>query len=75
MSLELYHALISTCSQKVRLVLAEKHLDWTNGCCSPICNTSSIPGDTSRFPAADRLCRVRRAQQFPTHGCSVLGRS
>ena len=29
MSLELYHAAISTCSQKVRLVLAEKELDWT----------------------------------------------
>lgn len=28
-SLELYHAAISTCSQKVRLVLAEKQLDWT----------------------------------------------
>ncbi len=26
---ELYHAAISTCSQKVRLVLAEKGLDWT----------------------------------------------
>lgn len=26
--LELYHAPISTCSQKVRLVLAEKQLDW-----------------------------------------------
>jgi glutathione S-transferase len=26
--LELYHALISTCSQKVRLVLAEKQLTW-----------------------------------------------
>jgi glutathione S-transferase len=26
--LELYHAPISTCSQKVRLVLAEKRLDW-----------------------------------------------
>jgi glutathione S-transferase len=26
--LELYHALISTCSQKVRLVLAEKQLAW-----------------------------------------------
>ena len=26
--LELYHAPISTCSQKVRLVLAEKKLDW-----------------------------------------------
>ncbi|MET3905842.1 glutathione S-transferase [Bradyrhizobium sp. S3.3.6] len=30
MSLELHHALTSTCSQKVRLVLAEKHLDWTS---------------------------------------------
>jgi glutathione S-transferase len=28
--LELYHAPISTCSQKVRLVLAEKGLDWTS---------------------------------------------
>ncbi len=28
--LELYHALISTCSQKVRLVLAEKQLDWVS---------------------------------------------
>ncbi len=28
--LELYHAPISTCSQKVRLVLAEKQLDWTS---------------------------------------------
>lgn len=27
--LELYHAPISTCSQKVRLVLAEKNLPWT----------------------------------------------
>ncbi|PCI46313.1 MAG: glutathione S-transferase [Alphaproteobacteria bacterium] len=27
--LELYHAHISTCSQKVRLCLAEKELDWT----------------------------------------------
>jgi len=26
--LELYNAPISTCSQKVRLVLAEKGLDW-----------------------------------------------
>ena len=26
--LELYHALISTCSQKVRLGPAEKTLDW-----------------------------------------------
>ncbi|WP_315831744.1 glutathione S-transferase family protein [Bradyrhizobium prioriisuperbiae] len=28
--LELYHAPISTCSQKVRLVLAEKQLTWTS---------------------------------------------
>jgi len=28
--LELYHALISTCSQKVRLVLAEKKLEWVS---------------------------------------------
>ncbi len=28
--LELYHAHISTCSQKVRLCLAEKGLDWTS---------------------------------------------
>lgn len=28
--LELYHAHISTCSQKVRLCLAEKRLDWTS---------------------------------------------
>lgn len=27
--LELYHSPISTCSQKVRMVLAEKALDWT----------------------------------------------
>jgi len=27
--LELYHAPQSTCSQKVRIVLAEKGLDWT----------------------------------------------
>ena len=27
--LELYHSPISTCSQKVRLVLAEKELPWT----------------------------------------------
>ncbi len=28
--LDLYHALISTCSQKVRLVLAEKNLEWNS---------------------------------------------
>jgi glutathione S-transferase len=28
--LELYHAHISTCSQKVRLCLAEKGLEWTS---------------------------------------------
>ena len=28
--LELYHALISTCSQKIRLLLAEKQLDWAS---------------------------------------------
>jgi len=28
--IELYHAHISTCSQKVRLCLAEKHLAWTS---------------------------------------------
>ncbi|MDH3240224.1 MAG: glutathione S-transferase family protein [Alphaproteobacteria bacterium] len=28
--LELYHNGMSTCSQKVRLCLAEKHLDWTD---------------------------------------------
>ena len=28
--LELYHALISTCSQNVRLVLAEKKLEWAS---------------------------------------------
>ena len=28
--LELYHALISTCSQKVRLALAEKKRGWIN---------------------------------------------
>jgi len=27
--LELYHAPQSTCSQKVRIALAEKNLDWT----------------------------------------------
>ncbi len=26
--LELYHALYSTCSQKVRMALAEKQLEW-----------------------------------------------
>jgi glutathione S-transferase len=30
MTLELYHADMSTCAQKVRLVLAEKGLDWTS---------------------------------------------
>lgn len=30
MPLELYHAATSTCSQKVRLVLAEKGLEWTS---------------------------------------------
>ena len=28
MALELYHNAASTCSQKLRLVLAEKGLDW-----------------------------------------------
>jgi len=28
--IELYHAHISTCSQKVRLCLAEKELEWTS---------------------------------------------
>lgn len=30
MALVLYHSLFSTCSQKVRLCLAEKELDWTS---------------------------------------------
>ncbi len=30
MTLELFHNDMSTCSQKVRLTLAEKVLDWTN---------------------------------------------
>jgi glutathione S-transferase len=30
MALELYHALQSTCSQKVRIALAEKNLDWVD---------------------------------------------
>ncbi len=30
MTLELYHALQSTCSQKVRIALAEKNLDWVD---------------------------------------------
>ena len=28
--LELYHNNISVCAQKVRIVLSEKHLPWTN---------------------------------------------
>src|SRR5262249_13837678 len=31
MALKLYHNDMSSCSQKVRLVLAEKKLDWENG--------------------------------------------
>ncbi len=39
--IELYHADMSTCAQKIRLLLAEKELEWEGTCsiCGPATST------------------------------------